>query len=251
MELFPRGFHTLYGVIILRKRNCRDLLFLSLLVIGCILIAVYLAVNIKNAFQASVVEADDGIYILIDPGHGGIDGGASAADGTVEKDINLAVSMSLADMLRFLGYPVMLTRDVDCMICDPGLTRIRDQKVSDIKNRLKLYNKSRLTISIHQNHFAQTQYHGTQIWYGEKNDESKLIGAAVRQSVIGLLQPENKRELKKATRDIYLLSNTTAPAIVVECGFLSNSAELAKLKDEGYRQDMAYAIACGILSYKP
>lgn len=240
-------------MIILQKRNVRELLFLFVLVTGCIFIAVFLAIQVKNVIQSSkVVDGlQDGTVLLIDPGHGGKDGGASASDGTVEKDINLAISLPLADMLRFLGYEVELTRDYDCMTCDPDLKSMREQKVSDIKNRLKMYDRSRLTISIHQNFFPQSQYYGTQIWYSSKSDESKMIAASVRQSVLDLLQPENKREIKKATSDIYLLSKTTAPAIIVECGFLSNSAELSKLKDDNYKQKMAYAIACGIIAYDP
>ncbi|HCA30972.1 MAG TPA: hypothetical protein DEP23_16155 [Ruminococcaceae bacterium] len=235
------------------QKRCANNTLLVVLVIGCILAAIFLAVNIKNAIRISKVEREalEGRLLLIDPGHGGKDGGASAADGTVEKEINLAISLPLTDMLRFMGFPVELTRDCDCMICDPELNSIREQKISDMKNRLKMYNRSRLVISIHQNHFPQSQYYGTQIWYGSKSEESKLLATMVRQNVIRLLQPENKRELKKATKDIYLLSNTTAPAIVVECGFLSNSAELSKLKDETYRQEMAFAITCGILEYDP
>ena len=240
-------------MIILRIRGIKEYLILFLLVIGCILLAVYLAINVNNVIRSSRLQnhAQTDKVLLIDPGHGGRDGGTSASDGTVEKSINLAISMPLADMLRVFGYTVEVTRDSDCMICDSELVPLRQQKISDMKNRLKMYNKSRLTISIHQNHFSQSRYHGTQIFYGTKNEESKLLAASIRQVVLEKLQPQNTRELKKATNDIYLLCNSTAPAIVIECGFLSNSTELSKLKDKDYQQKMACAIACGVLAYDP
>lgn len=135
-------------MIILLKRG----LIIVFIVAGSILFAVYIGVQIKKSVTASGIPA--GTELLIDPGHGGKDGGASAADGTVEKDINLKISLRLYDMLRILGFSVRLSRDSDCMLCDSGLSRIRDQKISDMKNRLKMYNQSRLTISIHQNHFS-------------------------------------------------------------------------------------------------
>lgn len=240
-------------MIILQRRNAGEYSFVFVLVIVTITAAVFLSLQVKKAFDASGLNGgiDDGAFLLIDPGHGGRDGGASAADGTVEKDINLAIALPLYDMLRFVGYKVEITRDSDRMTCDPGLKTLREQKISDMKNRLELYDKSRLTISIHQNHFSQPQYFGTQIWYGAKNPESKMLGASVRQSVLEMLQPDNKRELKKSTSDIYLLSRTTTAAIIVECGFLSNPAEFSKLKDEDYQRKMAYAIACGVIAYNP
>jgi len=238
-------------VIILQKGKAGEYSLVFVIVLVTIAAAVLLSLQVKKALKDVDAGLNEGKYILIDPGHGGRDGGASGADGTVEKDINLAISLPLYDILKFLGYEVEITREDDRMTCDPGLKTLREQKVSDMKNRLKLYDKSRLTISIHQNHFPQTQYYGTQIWYGVKNGESKELGTVVRQTVLGLIQPENKRELKKAASDVYLLSNTTAPAIIVECGFLSNPGELQKLKDREYQKKMAYAIACGVVAYNP
>ncbi|MDD3692407.1 MAG: N-acetylmuramoyl-L-alanine amidase [Oscillospiraceae bacterium] len=234
----------------MQKRRSKNIIIPFLIVLGCIFAAVYIGVQLKKAISADT-GVPAGTVLLIDPGHGGRDGGTSASDGTVEKDLNLAISLPLYDMLRVMGYQVELSRDSDCMLCDSGLKTIRDQKVSDMKNRLKIYDQSRLTISIHQNHFSQSQYFGTQIFYGTKNAESKQLATTIRQTVLGLLQPDNKREIKKATKDIYLLSKTKAPAIIVECGFLSNPDELAKLKSVEYQRKMAYAITCGVLEYDP
>lgn len=237
----------------MKRRWKREPILKLLLVICCILTAIYMAVQVARLAGSPAMKSVEGAagegVILIDPGHGGADGGASAADGTMEKDINLQIALPLADMLRFLGYPVEMTRDTDRSIHDPDVTTIKNQKISDMKNRLSLVNESRLTISIHENHFPQTQYFGTQIFYGVNNAESALLADTVRESVIGLLQPENTRELKKGTKDIYLLHNAKVPIILVECGFLSNTAELQKLKDPSYQQNMAYAVACGLLEY--
>lgn len=224
---------------------------IAVLVTACILLSIFVAVRLRSKVNTSLSEkpAQDNGVVLIDPGHGGEDGGAISADGTVEKDINLAISLPLADMLRVCGYHIELTRDGDYSIYDAGLRTIREQKISDLKNRLVLFDKSRMTISIHQNHFSQSQYYGTQIFYSTNSAESEPLAKSVRKSVLEMLQPENTRELKKATDDIYLLSKTKAPAIIVECGFLSNSGELAKLKDAEYQQKMAYAIACGVIAY--
>lgn len=221
------------------------------LMIGCVLLLAFAVVRLHGKVNISISEktSEDVGFVLIDPGHGGEDGGAIAADGTVEKNINLAISLPLADMLRVCGYRVELTRDGDYSIYDAGLPTIREKKASDLKNRLVLFDKSRMTISIHQNHFSQSQYSGAQIFYGVNNAESEPLAKSVRKSILEMLQPENTRELKKGTDDVYLLSHTKVPAIFVECGFLSNPGELAKLKDGEYQQKMAYAIACGVIAY--
>lgn len=190
-------------------------------------------------------------YLLIDPGHGGMDGGAVAADGTQEKTVNLAISLPLADMLRVFGCTVRTTRDTDVSIHDAGAATIKQKKVSDIHNRLALAQSARLTVSIHQNQFPQTQYSGTQVFYSPNNPESEGLADCIRESVLTLLQPDNNRQLKKGGSSIYLLHHATPPAVLVECGFLSNPTEREKLKDAAYQQQMAFAIAGGVLRYAP
>ena len=106
-------------------------------------------------------------------------------------------------------------------------------------------------MSIHQNKFTQSQYDGTQVFYSGNHEESRLLASAIRESVTGLLQPDNTRELKKGDSNIYLLYKATRPAVLVECGFLSNDAELRRLKDPDYQRQMAFAVAGGILRYGP
>lgn len=190
--------------------------------------------------------------ILIDPGHGGEDGGASAADGTLEKTINLAIALDLRDMLTLCGLSVEMTRDTDVSIYDMGCTTTRQMKVSDMHNRLKLYDEAAMTVSIHQNHFSVAKYCGTQVFYSSSHPMSARLATAVRERVIAHVQPSNTRELKQATDSIFLLYRTVKPAILVECGFLSNPQESGKLKETVYQQQMALAIATGLLDvYQP
>ena len=189
-------------------------------------------------------------YILIDPGHGGMDGGAIAADGTAEKHINLAVGMDIYDLFVLWGYPVRSTRLTDVSIHDAGAVGTRQIKVSDMRNRLAMYEESDLIISVHQNHFSAEKYYGTQVFYSANDERSVMLAKAVRDSVIGRIQPDNKRELKRATDGIYLLHHTSRPAILVECGFLSNAQERDRLKNASYQQQMAFAVFAGYWEYE-
>ena len=157
--------------------------------------------------------------------------------------------LPLADMLRLFGCDVRLTRDSDVSIHDPEVTTLRQQKISDMKNRLKRFEEADYAVSIHENKFPASQYSGTQVFYSANRPESQAIAESVRGRVVSLLQPENKRELKKGTKDIYLLHQTSKPAVLVDCGFLSNEAEREKLKTADYQRQMALAIAAGLLDY--
>lgn len=187
-------------------------------------------------------------HILIDPGHGGADGGAVAADGTQEKALNLAVSLPLRDLLTVMGYTVTMTRTEDVMINTEG-NSLRERKVSDMKNRLQLVEAADVTVSIHQNNFTQPQYSGTQIFYSANAEDSRVLAESVRTQVVSMLQPNNTRELKRGTSDVYLLHRASRPMILVECGFLSNTAELAKLKSTDYQRQLAFAVAAGTINY--
>lgn len=187
--------------------------------------------------------------LLVDPGHGGEDGGTMAENGTLEKDINLSIALTLADFMRLCGFDVTMTRDRDISIGDATAKTVREKKVSDIRQRLVLYEQAQVVISIHENHFSGTQYHGTQVFYSPNAAASQPLAAAIRESVLTTLQPDNRRELKKGDKSIYLLHKTTVPAVLVECGFLSNATERTRLEDPLYRQEMAIAIGAGALYF--
>lgn len=195
---------------------------------------------------------DGGVTVILDPGHGGVDGGAVAYDKqTAEKDINLAVSLKLRDLLTVGGYNVIMTREDDRLIFDEGIKTIKKQKTSDIKNRLKMINEhpEALFISIHQNKFTQAKYQGAQVFYGRQNPDSAVLAQAMQDAFRTMLQPENNRETKRTGKEIYLLYHSEVPSVMVECGFLSNPEECEKLKTEEYQSAVAFTIYAGLSHY--
>jgi len=215
---------------------------------GC-LVFLLLTLNIFTiaSKETNTIATETPPTIILDPGHGGEDGGASSSDGILEKDINLKIANYLHDMLKLAGFKVTMTRDKDVSIYDKSANSVREKKLSDLKNRLAMINASpnNIFLSIHQNKFTDTKYSGTQIFYSEKNPMSSELANNIKTSVVSLLQPDNSRETKLG-KDIYLLSQTENPAVIVECGFLSNEAEAAKLNTDEYQKQLAFAIFCGV-----
>lgn len=189
--------------------------------------------------------------VIVDAGHGGDDGGAIGIDGTVEKDINLDIALKLEKILKFYGFNVIMTRTQDVMTCDDGLDSLRKRKISDIHNRFELMRKNpdAIFISVHQNKFEDSSQHGTQVFYSGNDERSKKLAEAIQTSVTLTLQRKNDRVVKKSGSGIYLLYHAKIPAVLVECGFISNSDEVKKLKDESYRMKLAILIADGLLKY--
>lgn len=189
--------------------------------------------------------------VIVDAGHGGDDGGAIGIDGTVEKDINLDIALKLEKILKFYGFNVIMTRTQDVMTCDDGIDSLRKRKISDIHNRFELMRKNpdAIFISVHQNKFEDSSQHGTQVFYSGNDERSKELAEAIQTSVTLTLQRKNDRVVKKSGSGIYLLYHAKIPAVLVECGFISNSDEVKKLKDEGYRMKLAILIADGLLKY--
>ncbi len=231
---------------------------LKILLFNIIIISIliWILLSLFGAFE-TIQAKSDLLYdnnkqtIIIDAGHGGEDSGAVAYDNTLEKDINLKIALNLSDMLKAVGFDVLMIREDDISIYSEGHTSIKDKKISDMRNRLDIYNSSEdnIVISIHQNMFEDSKYSGTQIFYGAINENSALLAQSVQNSIVGMLQPQNERELKKATSDIFLLHNSSATCIIVECGFLSNTEELSLLKTDDYQKEISFAIMCGILDY--
>lgn len=218
--------------------------FLSLAALALLgLLAAAVLWNSPEMARPTLARAD-GITVVIDPGHGGEDGGAIAADGTVESQINLEIARRLDAILTFCGCDTKLLRSEDISLYDPGCSTLRQKKVSDIRNRVQMINAQanpRL-ISIHQNHFSQSQYHGAQVFYAN-GPLGQPWAALTQQNLKGCLDPGNKRKVKPISHDVYLMNHITCPAILVECGFLSNSEECAKLQDPGYQTALAAVIA--------
>lgn len=189
--------------------------------------------------------------VVIDPGHGGPDGGAIGYDGTVEKEINLAIARKLASFFRASGFEVIMTRSDDRSIHDPGSHTIRQMKSSDLHNRLKIENNHphALFLSIHQNKFGESQYSGTQVFYSQNHPQSKVLADNLQSAIQSMLQPDNTRAIKPAEKNLYIIYYAKPPSVMVECGFLSNPAECEKLKTDSYQNQMAFAIYSGTLQF--
>ena len=188
--------------------------------------------------------------VVIDPGHGGEDGGAVVGD-VFEKDINLKIAKILKELLDVSGIQTIMTRTEDVSIYDEGADSLRKKKCSDLTNRLKIANENEnaVFVSIHQNKFPQTKYWGAQVFYGRKNEHSKELAEQLQNTVVKLLQPNNKRNIKPVKDNVYLIYNAKTPAVLCECGFMSNKDEIALLKDENYQKKMAFSIYAGILKF--
>ena len=228
------------------------LLFFEIVVLS---VTLALIINVVGSF-AIQVSSTTPYYaeqvIVIDAGHGDFDPGKVASDGTREKDINLSIALKLYDIFTANGYTAVLTRSDDTTLADKSATSVSTKKKTDTHNRVKYADSftDSVLISIHQNSDTESSSHGTQLFYGTKNDESKLLAEAIMGSVVDKIQPENTRPLKEGTSSIYILVNTKAPTVLVECGFMTNSEELKKLKDEEYQRRMAFSIFLGYLDYK-
>ncbi len=148
------------------------------------------------------------------------------------------------------GFHVIMTREADVSTEDTESSQIASKKRSDLQNRLNLMKDypQAVFISIHLNKFTTSSASGSQVFYG-KNDEARILAEKIQASIVSLLQPENTRVNKQATSSTFLLYNATVPAVLVECGFLSNADELEKLKQRDYQNDMAFSIYCGIVEY--
>ena len=204
----------------------------------------------EKAVEASVFSSGYKT-VIIDAGHGGVDGGTASDDGTLEKDLNLQIALKVNDFLKSMGVTTVLIRDSDISIHDDSAKTIRQKKISDLKNRLNIINNTddAVFVSIHQNHFGESKYFGTQIFYSKNNSLSRTLAEKIRMPVISYLQNDNTREIKQSGTEIYLLNHAQIPAVMVECGFLSNRDESSKLKDEKYQKQLAFLISLGIVDY--
>lgn len=189
--------------------------------------------------------------IILDAGHGGMDGGCSSAKGDVEKNINLAILLDLRELLEMSGYTVVCTRDTDTSIHDAGIEGIANQKSSDMDNRLEIFNScdGAVCISIHQNQFTDPKYSGAQMFYSDTNSESGVLAQAIQDQFVQFLQPENTREIKLCGKELFLCYFSENPTVMVECGFLSNPEEAAKLVTEDYQQKVAFTIYAALVQH--
>ena len=187
--------------------------------------------------------------VILDAGHGGEDGGASSADGLLEKDLNLALALTMRDILAANGVNVILTRDSDTLLYDRNVDFQGRKKMLDMAARLKIAENATepVFVSLHMNTFPHPACEGVQVWYSENNDASFELAKTIHATTQELLQHKNDRPVKRSGSSIYLLHHLGCPAVLVECGFLSSPKEAALLADEAYRQQLALTLCMGIL----
>ena len=234
-------------IIFIRKRlilPCIVLFLTAVTLISILQTGESRAVSAQNLLNLSSTP----VFVL-DAGHGGADGGTSSASGVLESDINLAITLRMRDLFTLLGQPTVLTRaDENSLADDPSAT-IRQQKVSDTKNRVALVNsiENARLISIHQNALAgHPSVHGAQVFYNAVGDSSTLA-ETMQQELNQTVNVGNAKGKKPISKDIYLMSHVTCPAVLVECGFLSNTAESELLQTPSYQMLLAMTICCAAL----
>lgn len=220
----------------------RDIILLTICL--CVLAGVGWLNTADSAVPAAAVAQEQTRVLILDAGHGGEDGGASTAAGSKESDINLAIVLKTRVLMTFLGIEPRLTRDSDISIHSSDAETIRQKKVSDLKNRVAMVEDTpnSLFISVHQNHFTDPRYSGSQVFYNE-GEANRQWGECTQEVLRQILSPTNDRKAKPMPDGIYLFDHITCPAILVECGFLSNGEEATLLCTDSYQRKVAVALA--------
>jgi N-acetylmuramoyl-L-alanine amidase len=225
--------------------------FLLICIVLMIGLFTYFGGQIQNNFTVSTISNFDIKTVIVDAGHGEPDGGCESNDGVKESYLNLQVALELEELLKQMGYKVIMTRKDENNIGDSDKqTSIRQKKVSDINNRIKIVNESEadFLISIHMNKFSETKYYGWQTFYKSGSEESKTLAETIQQGLSGKIDRVNKRT-PLSIRGIKFIDNSKIPSIIVECGFLSNNEDLRLLQAPEYRENIAYGILDGIEEY--
>ena len=236
------------------KKQTLDKQFLAYLIFLSILFAILFCVAEKthSTSELDVLNKDTSSppkTVILDAGHGGEDGGASSADGLLEKDLNLALALTMRDILVASGVNVILTRDSDTLLYDRNVDFQGRKKMLDMAARLKIAENANnpVFVSLHMNTYPHPSCKGVQVWYSENNDTSFELAKTIHAITQEILQHENDRPVKRSGSSIYLLHHLQCPAVLVECGFLSSPEEAALLGDESYRQQLALTLCMGIL----
>ena len=201
--------------------------------------------DVNGSLDAS---ADERSVIIIDAGHGGEDGGATGANGILEKDLNLMISDSLRCLFTVAGYDVLPTRTEDILLYDKNSDYAGKKKVLDLASRLELTrnNNCSLFLSIHMNYYPESKYSGAQVFFSPNAPQSKIIAEGIQTGLRNYIQKTNHRDVKAAGKNIYLLDRMTCPSVLVECGFLSNPEECEKLCNENYRRLLSLVLFCSV-----
>ncbi|MCD7825835.1 MAG: N-acetylmuramoyl-L-alanine amidase CwlD [Clostridiaceae bacterium] len=201
--------------------------------------------GVKNVVDTTGKET--AATIVIDPGHGGVDPGKVGINGAYEKEINLGISIFLKEALEKKGCQVIMTREEDAGLYQEGDS---NKKIADLQKRIEIMDQEEadLVVSIHQNSFSGENTKGAQVFYHTGSVEGEKLAKILQTQLANSLDPDNHRQAK-ANSEYYILKNTKKTAVIVECGFLSNSEEAEKLCDQSYQKEVAWAIAQGVCDY--
>ena len=231
------------------KRKLTVSVMIPIYLTVCAIILLFTAAgNRAVTVMAEFAPAENRRCIIIDAGHGDPDGGAVSCTGVFESTINLQISHRLRDLLHLLGYDTQMTRETEDSVYTQGST-IGEKKVSDLKERARIVQAedNPILLSIHQNHFSESRYSGAQMFWAD-TDGSKALAEVLQHSFIAHLNPGSNR-IAKPCQGIWLMEHVQCPAVLVECGFLSNPAEEAKLRDPEYQKRICCVIVSAMSEY--
>lgn len=218
----------------------------KIVVFYCVVIfSLLLGVNLGSRAVTTLSESgtvDREHCIVIDPGHGGEDGGAVSHSGLCESAYNLEISLKLNDLMHLLGYNTKMTRTTDVSIYTEGES-LSQKKASDLKERVKLINETKgaVLLSIHQNHYPDSRYSGAQVFYA-KTEGSEHLAKQLQSAFVSTLNTGSNRQAKRSS-GIYLMEHIRSSGVLIECGFLSNTVEEEKLRDPEYQKKLCSVIA--------
>ena len=224
----------------------------SLLPVYFLIILCMLIVTIGGSRAVTVLSENSAVSdrktVVVDAGHGGVDGGATSCTGVLESQFNLEIAQKLNDLLNLMGLNTVMVRNTDCSVYTEGQT-IAQKKVSDLKERVRIANSTEncILVSIHQNLFSDGKYSGAQVFYAP-TEGSQILAKTIQTSFIKTINPVSRRQEKKAD-SIYLMQHINCPGVLVECGFLSNPQEEYLLRTKEYQQKICCIIACAVSNY--
>lgn len=226
----------------------RIILLVSLL-IAVVAIGIF-QINLKEESIETVALPVSNKVIVLDAGHGNPDGGAVSTNGISEAEINLKIALKLQNLLEQSGATVILTRSDENGIYDADKTKLKNQKVSDIKNRVKIGNSSSadIFVSIHLNKIPQSQYSGWQTFFKSGSEQGEKLATSIQENLNKTIEKKNNRVPMKLD-NVYIVKNVEIPLTIVECGFLSNEEEERKLQEDDYQDKLAWGIYNGIINY--
>ena len=230
------------------KKRILSMMLAAALALGTVY---YLFLGNTDETAAFAAARSPGETLIIDAGHGGEDGGAVSLTGVPESGLNLAIALKLEQIMGLYGVSPMMLRTEDVALYDAGTQGIKEKKASDLRNRVKRVEavENATLISIHQNTFPESKYHGAQVFYA--NEASSLpLAQLLQDNLRSDLDPSNSRVHMKIPDSVYLMNHITCRAVLVECGFLSNPEEEQMLQNGGYQAKIAAALAASWLQYQ-